>query len=65
MKTIMINRRVGAFGDNDGGWAKEKTENSDSEHCDFCGQRLWIAPDNETIYCNTDYCGKEALSVIK
>lgn len=37
-----------------GGW-KANIKNKSKSHCDRCGSKLWVAPDNKTIYCNGDF----------
>ena len=33
------------------GWTERQT-NKQKYICDDCGNRLWVAPDGKTIYCN-------------
>ena len=43
---MKINRRARI------GWIA-KQENRSKTHCDICGEKLWVAPDGKTVYCNT------------
>lgn len=35
------------------GW--KKRQNKSKYICDICGDKLWIAPDGKTIYCNGNW----------
>jgi hypothetical protein len=51
-KTLNISLRLAE------GWSKP-VENSDPEHCDLDGARLWIGPGGQ-IYCDLVHSAQEA-----
>jgi hypothetical protein len=44
---MKINRRI------KGGWVRNQ-KNNQKYTCDICGEKLWVAPDGKTVYCNTE-----------
>jgi len=55
---MKINYRVKA-NKNIGKWSKTQHNNKQKYYCDMCGNKLWVAPDNKTIYCDKEHTTKE------
>ena len=51
---MKINYRV-KTNTNIGKWSKTKHENKKKYHCDMCGEKLWVAPDGKSIYCDKEH----------
>lgn len=49
----MINLRI------EGGWHDKKVPNKTPYHCDIDGERLFVAPDGKTVYCDKVHIIKE------
>lgn len=45
MSYLTIARRI------NGGWTNYLPQKNDT-HCDWCKNRLYVAPDGKTLYCN-------------
>ena len=37
------------------GWLPKMRHNKDKYVCDICKSKLWVAPDNKTVYCNNKH----------
>ena len=51
---MKINYRI-KTNTNIGKWSEIQHENTRKYHCDMCNSKLWIAPDNKTIYCDKEH----------